>query len=194
MARITDETKIERIRESAMQMVVLRGYGGASILEIARKAGVAEGYLYRFYKSKSELVDDLLYSTLNEIIEKLEGLMKEEELSVYSIFRQLIDVLFDWANFQADKIKFLFVLMHDYNFEIRESQRDRIYDLCRRVKEKGIQSGKIREEIDEEEILLLAVSYPIQFINLRLKNFFHRTDLGMDEKEKVLRSCINSLK
>jgi AcrR family transcriptional regulator len=177
-----------------MQMVVLKGYGGASILEIARKAGVAEGYLYRFYKSKSELVDDLLYSTLNEIIEKLEILMKDETLSVDSIFRQLIDVLFDWSNFQPDKIKFLFVLMHDYNFEIRESQRDHICDLCRRVKEKGIQSGKIREGIDEEEILLLAVSYPIQFINLRLKNFFHRSDLGMDEKEKVLRICINSLK
>jgi hypothetical protein len=120
--------------------------------------------------------------------------MKDETLSVDSIFRQLIDVLFDWSNFQPDKIKFLFVLMHDYNFEIRESQRDHICDLCRRVKEKGIQSGKIREGIDEEEILLLAVSYPIQFINLRLKNFFHRSDLGMDEKEKVLRICINSLK
>ena len=51
MARQIDETKMHRIKEAAVQLVVENGYGGASILMIARKAGVAEGYLYRFYAS-----------------------------------------------------------------------------------------------------------------------------------------------
>ena len=50
MARIIDDGKIQRIREATIALVVQNGYGGASISSIARRAGVAEGYLYRFYK------------------------------------------------------------------------------------------------------------------------------------------------
>jgi len=194
MARTIDDSKIERIRQSTMQMVVLRGFGGASISEIAKKAEVAEGYLYRYYKSKAHLVDDLLYSALNEIAEELEALIDNELLSVSDISEQLISLLFDWANHQPDKIKFLFVLMNDYNFKIRQDQQVRIYDLCRRVKEKGHLSGEINHELGEEEVLLFSVSYPLQFINMRLKNFFHQSKLGEEEKQRVMSICINSLK
>lgn len=194
MARTTDESKIESIKKATMQMVVLKGFGGASILEIAKRATVAEGYLYRFYKSKADLVGDLLYSALNEIAEKLEGLIDNELLSVQDISGQLISLLFDWANNQPEKIKFLFVLMHDYNFKIRDDQQNRIYNLCRRVKEKGHLSGEINPDLGEEEVYLFAVSYPIQFINLRLKNLFHQSSLGQEEEQRVKHICINSLK
>lgn len=194
MARTIDDTKIERIRHATMQMVVLKGFGGASILEIAKKAEVAEGYLYRYYKGKSHLVEDLLYTTLNEIAEKLEALIDNELLTVKDISEQLISLLFDWANRQPDKIKFLFVLMNDYNFEIRQDQQLRIYNLCRRVKEKGHLSGEINHELGEEEVLLFSVSYPLQFINMRLKNFFRQSRLGEEEKKRVMKICINSLK
>lgn len=194
MARTIDDTKIERIRQATMQMVVLNGFGGASILEIAKKAEVAEGYLYRYYKSKTHLVEDLLYSALNEIAEKLEGLIDNELLSVGDISKQLISLLFVWANQQPDKIKFLFVLMNDYNFQIREYQQARIYNLCKRVKEKGHLSGEINREFGEEEVLLFCVSYPLQFINMRLKNFFYQSKLGEEEKHRVMHICINSLK
>jgi hypothetical protein len=84
--------------------------------------------------------------------------------------------------------------MNDYNFTIQQSVRERIFDLCRQVKEKGIQSGEIRPDIDEEEIYLIGVTYPIQFINLRFKNFFSRSEIGTTEIENVLRICKNSLK
>ena len=193
MARSIDETKIERIKEAAMQMVVSKGFGNASISEIAKKAGVAEGYLYNFYKSKTELVESLLHFHINELTDKLESLLNGQ-FSVSNIFEQLILELFTMANNQPEKIKFLYVLMNDYNFKIQDSQRERIFQLCKQVKDKGIHSGEIRTDIDEEEIYLIGVTYPIQFINLRLKNFFNQCELGTTEIEKVLRICKNSLK
>jgi len=193
MARLIDESKIERIKEATLQMVVSKGFGNASISEIAKKAGVAEGYLYSFYKSKTELVESLLYFLINELADKLESLL-HGKFSSPDIFEQLIHELFAMANSQPEKIKFLYVLMNDYNFKIQENQRKRIFQLCQQVKEKGISSGEIRQDIDEEEIYLIGVTYPIQFINLRLKNFFNQSELGQTEIEKVLRICKNSLK
>ena len=193
MARSIDETKIERIKEATLKMVVSNGFGNASISEIAKKAGVAEGYLYNFYKSKTELVESLLYNLIDELSNKLESFLLEK-YAVPAIFEQLIHELFTMANNQPEKIKFLYVLMNDYNFKIQESQRERIFQLCKQVKEKGILSGEMRQDIDEEEIYLIGVTYPIQFINLRLKNFFYRSELGTPEIEKVIRICKNSLK
>ncbi len=193
MSRLIDETKIERFRNTTIEMVVNKGFGGASISEIAKKAGVAEGYLYRYYKGKTELVDDLLFSNLNELINKLEEFLDDLH-SVKDIFEQLIRVLFEIANKYPGRIKFLFVLMHDYNFTVQDTQRKRIIGLCKRVREKGIITKEIDKTIDEEEIFLLGFIYPIEFINLRLKNLFNRTALGEKEIQRVLKVCVNAIK
>lgn len=188
MARVIDESKIERIKEAALQMIVSNGFGDASISKIAKKAGVAEGYLYSFYKSKSELIEDLLYVNVNELADKLEGLLDDSH-SIKDIIEQLIRALFAMANHTPDRIKFLYVLMNDYNFKIQEIQRERIFNLCKRVKERGQQLNEIQQHIDEEDIYLIGVAYPIQFINHRLKAFFYRSELGELEIEKVLGIC-----
>jgi AcrR family transcriptional regulator len=193
MARSIDESKIERIRIATLEMVVSKGFGGASISEIAKKAGVAEGYLYRYYKGKTELVDDLLFSNLNELFNKLEEFLDDLH-SVKDIFEQLIRVLFNIANKNPERVKFLFVLMHDYNFKVQDTQRKRILDLCKRVKGKGLITKEISKTTDEEEIFLLGFTYPIEFINLRFKNIFNRTSLGEKEIQRVLKVCVNAIK
>lgn len=193
MARIIDDNKIERIKNATLEMVVANGYGGASISKIAKNAGVAEGYLYRFYAGKNELVSDLLYTNVNELADNLEYLLDNIN-SVWNIFELMIEKLITIANTQPEKIKFLYVLMHDYNFNLTEKQRERIFNLCIRVKEIGIKKSELREDVTEEEIYLMGVTYPIQFINLRLKNFFNKTQLTDNDVKSVLKTCINSLK
>ncbi len=193
MARIIDETKIERIKEITIKMVVSNGFGGASISEIAHKADVAEGYLYRHYKGKAELVDDLFYTIMNELVDKLQGLIDDQE-PIDEIIEKMVRILFDLANHSPEKVKFLYVLMNDYNFRIQKDQQERIFNLCKRVKEMSLAAGTIDPGLNEEEIYLLGVAYPIQFINLRLKSFFYQSQLGEDEIKKVLHICLNSIK
>lgn len=192
MARTIDDTKIERIREAAISLVVRNGYGNASISEIARMAGVAEGYLYRHYKGKAELVEDLLYQNINLLADNLEHQLDEKQ-SIKDIFEQIIRTLFSLAERNPEQIKFIYVLMNDYNFKIQEVQRERIFNLCSRVKAKGLLQKELREDISEEEIYLLGVSYPIQFINLRLKNFFNESKLGEEEIQRVMLICKNTI-
>jgi hypothetical protein len=57
-----------------------------------------------------------------------------------------------------------------------------------------LSNGEISPEIDEEDIYLIGVTYPIQFINHRLKAFFDLYELGEIEIKKVLSICEKLIK
>jgi len=193
MARLVDEGKIKRIREATIELVVQNGYGGAAISTIARRAGVAEGYLYRFYSSKQELVTQLLYTKVNRIIEKLEYLLSSCE-SVKEVIGQLIGVLFQIATETPGEIKFIYVLMHDYNFPVSDEQRNLIKALCEKVIRLGIRTGEVDSDITPEEAYGMVIIYPIEYINLRIKGFFGKTGWTEEEQKRVIEFSINALK
>jgi len=193
MARIIDETKLLRIKDAAVELVVTNGYGGASISAIRKKAGVAEGYLYRFYKSKEDLIIDLLYSHINTIIKKIETLL-DTCTEVKDLIEQLFQEYFKIADNQPKKIKFMHVLMHDYNFQISDEQRQQIKNLCLKLLLKGKENNEINSTITEEDIYLITVVYPIEFINMRMKNYFGNDSLTNTDVSKLTDFCTNALK
>jgi AcrR family transcriptional regulator len=193
MARLIDETKIGRIKEATIELVVNNGYGGASISSIARKAGVAEGYLYRFYSSKHELVSSLLYAKVEQIIAKLE-LLLESCTSVKEVIDLLISEFFSMARKSPVEVKFIHVLMHDYNFQVSDVQREQIKRLCNSVIGIGTKSGELSPDTTAEEVFGMAIIYPIEFINLRMKGFFGKYDWTVYDKKRVSEFCIKALK
>ncbi len=193
MARLIDEGKIQRIRESTIELVVQNGYGGAAISSIARRAGVAEGYLYRFYSSKQELVTKLLFSKVAQIIEKLEFLLSTC-VNLKEVIEQLIGEFFKMATETPEEIKFIHVLMHDYNFPVSDEQRKQIKKLCEKVIQLGVGNNEVSSNISPEEAYGIVVIYPIEFINLRMKGFFGRTGWTIADQKRVAEFSINALK
>lgn len=63
----------ERLLDAARSIVEERGYGGASVLAIADKAGVAAGTLYRHFASKEELFVELFRIACDREIEAMRG-------------------------------------------------------------------------------------------------------------------------
>ena len=63
--RIKDINKLERVKQETLKIVVKKGYHGATISQIAKKAKVSDGYLYRHYANKSELVQTLFIENMN---------------------------------------------------------------------------------------------------------------------------------
>ena len=193
MARLIDEGKIRRIKEATIQLVVQKGYGGAAISSIAKRAGVAEGYLYRFYSSKQQLVTELLYSKVAQIVEKLESLL-ETCTSTKEVMIRLIGELFRMGIETPVEIKFIYVLMHDYNFQVSNLQRQHIKGLIEKVIKIGIANGELNNRITVEEAYGMVIIYPIEFINLRMKGFFGINDWTTEEQNRVAEFSINALK
>jgi len=168
MARITDRNKIERLKQSTMKLVVENGFGGASATLIAKDAKVAAGYFYMHYKGKYALVNALLQDVYQEVVIKFEELAGNGS-SFNIIIEKMIRHFFKMANDEPIKLKFLYVLTHDYSFVIDQNMRENIFELIHKLKDQGHRSGELDKNLNEDDIYLTVVLNTIQFINYQYK-------------------------
>lgn len=168
MARITDLKRIERLKQSTMKMVVEKGFGGASALLIAKDAGVSAGYFYRHYKGKKEMVNSLLQDVYQEMYVKFEELSLQG-LTFSVITEKMIWNFIELANTNPVKIKFLYVLSHDYSFVVDPPMRANITQLLIRLKNLGHNSGELDKRINEDDLHQILIMNVLQAINLAFK-------------------------
>ena len=77
-ARTTD--KRARIMDAAIKVFAERGFHTATVAEIARAAGVADGTIYLYFKSKDDLLLRLFDEKMTELLaEAREGLQREPD-------------------------------------------------------------------------------------------------------------------
>lgn len=168
MARITDLKRIERLKQSTMKLVVEKGFGGASAILIAKDAGVAAGYFYRYYKGKKEMVNSLLQDVYQEMFTKFQELSLQG-LTFSVITENMIRDFIELANANPVKIKFLYVLTHDYSFVVDPSIKENIFQLLIQLKNLGHEIGELDREINEEDLYQILIMNVLQTINLVFK-------------------------
>ena len=169
MARITDQNRIERLKQSTMKLVVERGFGGASATLIAKDADIAAGYFYMHYKGKFEMVNALLQDVYQEIVNKFKELTNNGS-SFNNTIEKMIRHFFSMANAEPIKLKFLYVLTNDYSFVIDQKMRESIFKLIKNLKEQGHSSGELDKVINEDDLYLTVIINTIQYINQYYKN------------------------
>ena len=66
------EMRRHAIMQAAAEVFGEKGYGGATISEIAGKAGIAEASIYQYFKSKEDLLLSVPGNWFDELAEELE--------------------------------------------------------------------------------------------------------------------------
>ena len=74
MARPKKDDKRARILQAAVRVFARKGYFAARVSEIARKAGVADGTIYLYFRNK----EDILVSLFDEVMGAHLGVAREE--------------------------------------------------------------------------------------------------------------------
>lgn len=192
MARVVDESKLERVHEAAMSLIVSKGYGGASISSIAKVAKVSEGYLYRFYLGKEELVNVLLNTKIKEISEKIETYLDKHE-SALTVINQLLISISDLGFNNPTQVKFLYVMLGSYNFSISENIKSFLLELCTRIKDLAVSQGLISADLEIDHFFNMILIYPIQYINLRLKDFARPGGFSENDRQSLIDFVMNTL-
>lgn len=105
----------------------------------------------------------------------------------------LIKEFFTMGIERPTDVKFLYVLMHDYNFQVDVEQRKIIKQIILQLLEKGKESGEISDLVHEEEVFNMVITYPIVFINLRLKNFFGNSTWNTEDQSRIVEFCTKAL-
>ncbi|HEB61687.1 MAG TPA: TetR/AcrR family transcriptional regulator, partial [Bacteroidetes bacterium] len=79
----------EKILNAATELFAENGFNATSISDIAKKAGISKGLVYNYFKSKEELLDDIVFSAFNEFDDFFETLSKNQNDPLESLYRVL---------------------------------------------------------------------------------------------------------
>jgi AcrR family transcriptional regulator len=147
-SRLSPDQRIADIVAAARLEIAANGYDGTSMLAVAQRAGVVEGTLYRFFKTKQDLMLRVAEQWLEELLAEDFGLGSIR--GTWNRLRHLI-----WRGLQ---------LMHNepaisrfVMFEMRPSaayRTTRVFQLNRRftgevraVCEEAIQTGEFHNDV-----------------------------------------------
>ncbi len=193
MVKSTDLKKLYEVREAAVKVIVERGYYGATIAQISKEAGVSDGYLYRHYSGKAELVRELFVESMgyfHSVI--LEAIDREKTLNavLYTIFSFLSQTLKD----DPDTMAFIFIMDHDHSFEFPDEIRQDFREIGEKLKQLGLESGDISQKLNEEDIIAIVFGLPIKYMEMRRKSIITNKQFTDEDINKIVGICRNALK
>ena len=149
--KMTD--KQSRILKAAVEVFAEKGYSGAATSEIAQRAGVAEGTIFRHYRTKKDLLYSIVAPFVARLIEPfvlrdLYPLIDNPHPTFEGFIRGLLD---NRIAFAEKNIKVIRILLQEVPFhpELREQflskVADRMLQKLSRVVEHYREQGQIVE-------------------------------------------------
>jgi len=136
--------KVDKIYEAALQLFTTKGFHGTPTSEIARTAGVANGTLFHYFKTKEELVNNLYLHVKNEMVnESVAGIeeIKSLKLKIEYLWSQSIH----WAMSNPQKIFFIQQYMYSpYITNNTQNEVDKIKEVYTNLIQEGINEGEIK--------------------------------------------------
>jgi TetR/AcrR family fatty acid metabolism transcriptional regulator len=79
VGRGSREDKRQRIIDAAVEVFADKGFFGAKVAEIADAAGVADGTIYLYFKSKDDILVSLFREKMNEILHRFLTMLAETD-------------------------------------------------------------------------------------------------------------------
>lgn len=166
--------KIERIKEAAVELMSRKGVAATSVSQIAKQAGVSDGYLYRDYKCKEDLVDSLLNDIISNVHIYLSNLI-DTSTSLEEMVTSFNEYIYSKSNSEPHILKFLIMLQNDFSYEIPQNMQHEIEQIC--IKLVNAPYVKINPELTLEGIYVALVGLPFQYHSIYHKKMFGSTQL-----------------
>jgi TetR/AcrR family fatty acid metabolism transcriptional regulator len=153
------ELRRRAIVKVAAEVFGTKGYGGATISEIAGKAGIAEASIYQYFKSKEQLLLSVMGGWFIDLADELERAFS----GGLNPCEQLLYLLRRWAlDFQIRDRETRVLILELYRnpkfYDSQEYQNTRRFrKLIRSIVEAGQQSGHFRKDFDIRYYLHLVI-------------------------------------
>lgn len=142
-------SKADLVREAAKAVFAEKGFNKSTTIEIANRAGVAEGTIYEHYKNKQDLLFSIPRQKFQSYRKQMEAAFRSEDPLIQ--LRQMM-----WNHFLifASDSRFLLVYFNDVKlnkqFYTNESypQYLRYLDPLYEILEQGKQKGLFKQDLD----------------------------------------------
>ncbi|MDB4968245.1 MAG: Fatty acid degradation regulator YsiA, TetR family [Myxococcales bacterium] len=144
------EGKRERILEAAIKVFAAEGFYNAKVSQIAQAAGVADGTIYLYFKSK----DDLLINLFEDRMERVNANLREAietETSAIAQLRRIVRLHLELVEQNRDMAEVISVELRQSSKFIREYANPKFAEFLRTIAGavvEGQRTGELRTGID----------------------------------------------
>lgn len=102
----------KKLNRCALDLFVVKGVSATTIKDIAGKAGIAEGTLYRHYTSKEELATSLFVTSYEKITAELKEIAGASD-KISEQLKNIVELICD--HFDADPTLFRYLLLSQHH-------------------------------------------------------------------------------
>lgn len=158
LLRLNDEEekmtdKQIKIVQAAVEIFSEKGFAGSSTSEIAQKAGVAEGTIFRHYKTKKELLLSIVAPMMTKLIAPfaVKDFTKVLEADYPNFEYFLRAIVVNRLEFARKHFPVIKIFMHEIPFhnELREQFKEKVADLVLEKAYKSIRHFQAQGQIIE---------------------------------------------
>jgi len=163
VARIVKDADIRRseILDAAQKLFYQKGYEQTSVQNIITDIGIAKGTFYHYFNAKIDLLDAIIEGMLEQILQSLEPMVEDEQLSALEKFERFFNHIANWKT--ENRAFFLGILNTWYKDEnaifrhkVMAASAEKTISALTRIIEQGITEGVFATECPAEvaEIVL----------------------------------------
>jgi len=165
----SDMEKIDKIYKAALELFTTKGFHGTPTSEIAKTAGVANGTLFHYFKTKEDLINSLYLKVKNELVEEsINGIDKIDSIKLKVEF--LWSKSIQWAMTHPQKLFFIQQYMYSpYITTNTLEEVDKIKEVYIKLIQEGIKTGEIKD-VSVDLIYILMTQHLFGMIQYLIMN------------------------
>ena len=145
------EAKRQRILDSAVVEIARRGYYGTTVANIASRAGVADGTIYLYFKSKEDILVSIFEHAMRRFIDEAATIVDDPQLTPEEKLNRFIALHLTLLGEDRDlAVIFQVEFRHTLHvLEVLSHSHIRQYlALIARVVDQGKRNGNFRPDVD----------------------------------------------
>lgn len=145
-----NKPKFKQIIDAAVEVIAENGYHSSQVSKIAKKAGVADGTIYLYFKNKEDILVSLFQEKMGQFIEKIE----QETTSKQSAEQKLLTLIqTHFEQLAADHHLAIVTQLElrQSNKELRQKINNvlkRYLNVIDQIVEEGVEEELFREGLD----------------------------------------------
>ncbi len=194
--------KQSRVLKAAIDIFAEKGYAAASTSEIAQRAGVAEGTVFRHYKTKKDLLLSIAAPMMSKLVAPflLKDFLKVVDSSypdAEQFFRAIARNRMEFVRAHAKTVRIVLqeIPFHpELSKELKAVIADHVYQKLSAAVSRLQKEGQIRRDLPSPTVIRLAVSTIAGFV---LTRFIFAPELQWEEEaemEHTIQFLIRGLK
>jgi TetR/AcrR family fatty acid metabolism transcriptional regulator len=142
--------KFDRIIDAAVTVFAETGYHGSQVSKIAREAGVADGTIYLYFKSKEDILVSLFRVRLGELVGKFKESV-EASATADGAIRKICELHYRELENNPDLAYVTQIELRQSSLELRKAIGQALKPYIQLIEEvlvQGIEEGTFRQGID----------------------------------------------